>query len=653
MRKLLLSVFVASSFFSNAQTNNALSFNGTSNYVSLGTTADFNPNDIKTMECWVKFNSLTGDQEILSKSIVSQGIELLTFGGNLAAYFMGNGAGSWITYQTSNLATGVWYHVAISWDGTKESIRLYVNGVSVGTRSDNGNINVTGLYNPAVNFRIGNWSDPANRFLNGQVDEVRIWSVNRTAEQIKASMFGTTPNQTGLTAYYKMDQTSGTTLNNSTATTGLNGTLVGATWVASPVAKNANALSFDGTDDYVSLGTSTSLHFTTSFTTEFWIKPASWSVSSLQQLISCHETGGYAVRLVNDGTIDFAIRTLANQGSYLTVAAPVSGLVNNTWNHIAATFDGRNMRLYINGTLANSRDLGSNTSVFYSFPNNPVFLGADPLETEAQGVQGLYFNGQMDEVRLWNVARTQVQIQESMEKELNPADAAQTTGLVSYYIFNQGTATGTNTGLTTVIDQKGTNNGRLNNIALSGTTSNYTAQRTGLIALPVTYQSFTAQAQSKQVKLQWSTAQEQNTSHFVLQHSTDNSNWTSIGTVQAAGNSSDIRHYDYTHATPVTGLNLYRIMQVDKGGKSNYTSVVKVNFNSSAAGVKVLFNYVNDNKVQVQLDKAAPVALYTKDGKLLWQKKLAAGLQTVDMSGFAKGIYLLKSGNYTEKIMLQ
>jgi len=654
MKKLLLSCFVVSSLFANAQTNNALSFDG-SNYVEVTAGTALDATKIKTMECWVKFNTLAGSQEILSKSVTSQGIELLVFGGNLAAYFMGNGAGSWISYPTSNLSTGVWYHVAISWDGTKESIRLYVNGVSVGTRADNGNINVTGLLNPAGNFRIGDWADPSNRFLNGQVDEVRIWNVNRTAEQIKAAMFDAVPDQTGLVAYYKMNQPSGSTLTNSTSTAGLNGTLKGTgttpvlpSWVASPIARKGNALSFNsGSSTYINLGNSSTLKPASRLTIEMTVQAANWGSTTEQELISSFESAGYGI-YVSGGNLIFQVRPTG--AAYSGVSYPVSNLTNNTWYHLAGTFDGQYIKLYVNGLLVGTQNLGSSKTIYYI--NNDFIIGADAGPVGGP-IDGLYFTGQIDEVRFWNTVRTQEQIQANMNRELNPADDVQTDGLVSYYTFNQGTAAGTNTGLTTVIDQKGTNNGRLINFALTGTTTNYTAQRSELFVLPVSYRSFTAQAQGKQVKLQWSTAQEQNTSHFVLQHSTDNSNWTSIGTVQAAGNSSDIRFYDYTHTTPAVGLNLYRIMQVDKGGKSNYTPVVKMNFNSSTAGVKVLYNYVNDNKVQVQLDKAASVALYSQDGKLLWQKQLAAGLQTVDVSGFAKGIYLLKSGNYTEKIMLQ
>jgi len=84
----------------------------------------------------------------------------------------------------------------------------------------------------------------------------------------------------------------------------------------------------------------------------------------------------------------------------------------------------------------------------------------------------------MDEVRIWNTARTQSEIQSSLNTELSGTE----TGLMAYYNFNQGTAGGTNTGITTLTDRtSNAKNGTLNGFALTGSTSNWVAgaQSTG------------------------------------------------------------------------------------------------------------------------------------------------------------------------------
>lgn len=654
MKKTLLLLLLATGMSVGAQSNYALSFNGT-NYVDCGNSGSFNANTIRTMECWVKFNNLSGDQEILSKSIVGQGIELLIYSGNLAAYFMRDGTNySFIAYPTTNLSTGVWYHIAMSWDGTKENIRLYVNGAAVGTRTDGGNINTTGLTNPAGNFRIGNWADPSARYFNGIIDEARIWNVNRTAAQIKNDMFQIGTDQTGLLAYYKMNAGSGTSLPNSTATPGLTGTLTGTSptftlpaWVASPVIKNPNALGFDGSNDYVDLGTAGSLKPSAALTEEFWVKPANWNPANEQELISCFESSGYGMYL-SGGNLFFRLWPSGASG-YRGVSYPVSNLTNNTWYHLAGTFDGRYIQLYVNGVLVGTDDLGSTKTV--SYIANNFLIGADAGGV-GQVPDGMYFNGQIDEVRIWNVARTQAQVQASMNAELNSSDAVQTTGLVAYYTFNQGTASGTNTDLATVIDQKGTANGRLTNFALTGTASNYVTQQSGITVLPVTYLSFTAQRQGSGVSLQWSTAQEQNSSYFTLQYSVDNRTWNNIGSVPAAGNSNEVRNYSYVHTNSAKGIIRYRIVQTDRDGKNSYSQIRAVSLNESTAA-NVMYNYISGNRIQMQLEEPTLVRLYSQDGRLLLQKQLAEGLQAVDVSGFAKGIYLLKAGDRTEKISIQ
>ncbi len=635
-----------------AQTNYGLNFTGNS-YVDAGNSASLNANNIKAMECWVKFNSFTGDQEILAKSISGQGIELLKFGSNIAAYFMRDGSNvSFITYPTSNLQTGKWYHLAISWDGTKESIRLYVNGISVGSRTDIGNINTTGLTNPAGSFRIGNWADPTSRFLNATVDEVRIWSVNRTATQIKRNMHLANNNEAGLTAYYKLNEGTGTTVaNSSTTTTGNTGTFVNSpAWVASPVIRNGNAVNFDGTNDFINLGTSSTLKFSNQFTIEFYANSPNWATTSEASILSSFQTGGYGISLSGTGLLQFQLRSNVSGNVYVGPSYPVSNLTNNTWYHIAGTFDGRIMRLFVNGNQVSTYDLGSNGTVFYSFPNNPVFLGADPTETATP--QGLYYTGSLDEVRMWNVVRTQAQIQSALNKEIDPDDLVNNAGLVSYYKFNQGNASGNNTGLVSIIDQKGTNNGEMNNFGLTGSTTNYIAQPTVLVVLPVSYHSFSAHRYGDNIKIEWSTLQEQNSSHFTLQHSTDERSWNNIALLPAAGNSTNLTQYNYIHQGPSKGLNLYRLLQTDKDGRTSISKVIKISMDQISSG-RVLSTYITDNRIRIQLDKPMNIALFTSEGKLLLQKRLPAGQQSINVSNYRKGIYLLKMDDRTEKILIK
>ena len=237
-----------------------------------------------------------------------------------------------------------------------------------------------------------------------------------------------------------------------------------------------------------------------------------------------------------------------------------------------------------------------------------------------------------------------------MNDELDPVTQ---TGLVSYYTFNQGIAAGTNTGLTMAIDQKGSNNGALANFALSGASSNFVTQNPGIIVLPLTWIHFDAKEKDNTVLLNWSTAGEENTRDFNIQHSTGGTSWENIAVIEAAGNSTAIKDYSFTHTGPVNGINYYRIRQTDIDGRSSYSKIRSVLFTKNERPLTVLTNPVNKSILQVRLTKPLQLSFFNNEGQLLWKKLAQAGTVTFDVGGYAKGMYLLKADGKTEKIMIK
>jgi len=91
-------------------------------------------------------------------------------------------------------------------------------------------------------------------------------------------------------------------------------------------------------------------------------------------------------------------------------------------------------------------------------------------------------------------------------------------------------------------------------------------------ALPVKLISFSAQQNNKTVLLNWQTANELNTSHFVIQHGNNGTSFIEIGTVNAEG--SGASGYSFTDNNPANGINYYRLESVDKDGATSYSKVV-------------------------------------------------------------------------------
>ena len=480
-----------------------------------------------------------------------------------------------------------------------------------------------------------------SEYFAGMMDEIRIWNTARTQAQIKANMLNKSLSNSasGLVAYYRMNENSGTTTANScTNTSGINATLVGSpTWAASPVQFGANALSFNGSSNFVSIPDNNSLDITTAITIEAWLY--TMSTGTAQNVIcksSQTDNTGYIFPRSDDNWV--SVKTyLRIGGSWYTYSVPYPSL--NTWHHVALTYDGSYVKIYVDGVLSGS---WSQTGT--------IVTNANPLTIGSQPGYGEYFKGSVDEIRIWNVARTQSQIQTNMNREIDPT--AQ-TGLVSYYTFNQGIVAGTNTGLTNIIDQTGNNNGALNSFTLSGSNSNFVGGNLNLSTLPVSWLSFSAQKQGADVKLNWVTASEQNTSVFVVEHSINVSVWDSIGEVPAAGNSTIEQQYSFLHNSPDYGMNYYRIMLKDEDNRISYSNVASVIYVNQISKISVYPNPASNGMVNVKLQDASTIFIYNSIGELMMSKQLQAGTQQLDLSRLSKGVYQLKAGTETVQVVVR
>lgn len=183
--------------------------------------------------------------------------------------------------------------------------------------------------------------------------------------------------------------------------------------------------------------------------------------------------------------------------------------------------------------------------------------------------------------------------------------------------------------------------------------------RSDLGALPITFSSFVAQKQDKKVKLSWSTEQEINSSHFIIERSADGRNWQSIGNITAAGTSSNHLEYIAYDNFPLNGTGYYRIKEVDKDGKLQVSVVRPVSFDKGYS-ITIAPNPAKDI-ITVMLDRisntASTVQLFTASGNLVFTDKTNLSKISINTSAFARGLYYIKITNAgevaTQKIMLQ
>jgi hypothetical protein len=101
----------------------------------------------------------------------------------------------------------------------------------------------------------------------------------------------------------------------------------------------------------------------------------------------------------------------------------------------------------------------------------------------------------------------------------------------------------------------------------------------GCGTLPVELIYFEGSLQENIVSLKWTTASEVNNNYFVLERSDDNQNFSPVGQIEGAGNSSSAMNYLFLDQLPRTGVYYYRLKQVDFDGNHSYSKIIAVNFN--------------------------------------------------------------------------
>jgi Concanavalin A-like lectin/glucanases superfamily/Bacterial Ig domain len=230
----------------------------------------------------------------------------------------------------------------------------------------------------------------------------RDGSGNSTSTQIGV-VVGNGVAPAGLVAAYGFDE-SGTAVGDASGS-GNNGTISGATRTAA--GKYGGALSFDGVNDSVSIADSASLDLTTGMTLEAWVQPT--ATNDWRTVLLKERSGGFGYALYG-GTDTNRPGAFAEIGSERE-ARGTAALAVNAWTHLAATYDGAQLRLYVNGAQAASLAVsGSMTTT----------TGA--LKIGGNAVWGEWFKGLIDEVRVYSRALTAAEIQADMNRPLGAPD---------------------------------------------------------------------------------------------------------------------------------------------------------------------------------------------------------------------------------------
>ena len=166
------------------------------------------------------------------------------------------------------------------------------------------------------------------------------------------------------------------------------------------------------------------------------------------------------------------------------------------------------------------------------------------------------------------------------------------------------------------------------------------ANADGCATLPVELISFKAIKNNNSVDLTWSTASEINNDYFLVQKSDDNVNFETIESVDGNGNSNVIINYFAIDNNPYSGVNYYRLLQVDYDGTQDYSNTIAVNF----IGENEIIVYPNPTTGIINIEGASNFQLmvYTPSAELLINTKIDnSDLYNLDLSNLSKGVYII------------
>lgn len=356
-----------------------------------------------TLEFFAK-RSGTGAEILASQSDWELG-----FDENDYFYFEINGDRLTGDYPVTNTD---WNHMAMVYDRVNKQVYLYING--------EGGISGT----IAATIASGSESLNISETFVGSMHELRLWSDIRTISEIRSNyLYAQKSNAAGLLGYWPMDEGKGNTAFDKT---GRRNASVPNTW---SFAHESRSIELNGTDAYFEIEASAmNADAETDFTLSFWFKTAAIANSTLLSMGNTDEASidyqPTAWSIYADASGKLFVK---NYGFILPVNNPS---VTDEWHHLALVVNRQgNADVYFDGNVTAS----INSSNFTTFAGEKVFIGAYGRIELANEVTSDFFAGSIDEVRFWNAAREQKQIQRDAYFRLKGDEP----GLLAYYPFEE------------------------------------------------------------------------------------------------------------------------------------------------------------------------------------------------------------------------
>jgi len=424
---------------------NAGSFDGDNDYVALTDTSSLSTtdsNDTITVSAWVYQTAQTNFDRVVSSDWANAGSWMLSVWSSTyrPAFSIYNG-GQYNSIDSTALSLNTWNHLVGTYDG--EYVRIYVNGELKNSVACSG----CDIDNSDSIIRISEASSTEG--FAGKIDEVRIY--NRALSPVEVrKLYNWAP---GPVAHWRLDEGSGTTFND------ISGNLNTGTLVNSPswkLGKYGKSIYLNGSNQYGYVADSTSLDITSTMTVSFWARRDSSSASWEELFGKGYYSGGwqeltYYAQVQNDDNLGFYMNTGSTDR---VVSTDADTFPIGTWTHFSLVYDGSYMKIYQDGVEVKS------TAATGAIATNNMRLGIGRDCDATCSNNASYFNGNLDDFKIYNYARSPGQIIQDMNAG-HPIGGSPISSKLAHWKFDEGYGT--------TVNNSGTN-GSTNNGTLSGTT---------------------------------------------------------------------------------------------------------------------------------------------------------------------------------------
>ena len=394
-------------------------FDGVDDYMTTSSSGFTWPHT--TTEFWYK-HAKSQSGTIFAYNILGDGSPGFWFalsGNTLYAYYLGSGAVT-VTLGTSTLVPGNWYHITGVFNRVASYAEFYVNGVSAGSTSSFAPYGTWSYGNPVISagaayhyVAAAPAGNKVHDYTEGTFDEIAIHNRSLSSSEVLAHY------NAGRAKYADWD----------------------------PDGKWGSAMRFDGINDFVDAGVRTAYNFTNEMTLSAWAKyVGDHKYSSDHDQFIITPRGSYRESFLfgfYDNVPYLYASSTGSSWDWVVSQGKVYGSTGDMdWHQFTATFHkDYGVKLFVDGVLVASN---SSTGTLKYEPSANIDVGR-------RSMGNMYFQGSIDEVRIWNRSLTAAEIQQQYYSSLNKyapdkwlftsVQQGLAEGVYSYYLYAKDTTT--------------------------------------------------------------------------------------------------------------------------------------------------------------------------------------------------------------------